>query len=217
MIALFESVTPKEIYLSDFEEFVRDSQLEDTFEEDQATIFVSTIHKAKGHEFDTVYLYLDNVEDKTDEEKRRLFVGMTRAKNSLRIHYSGSLFDEINDKSIIRVDDVKTYDQPNEIVLSLTLADVYLDFVAGKKSILCQFRSGQRLTFKDKTFYGQLNGKDYPCAYLSKACQLKIQKQRDLGYIPVRAEINFIVAWVNQTKDETEAVVLPNLYFVRLY
>ena len=213
LIALFESVTPKEIYLSDFEEFVRDSQLEDTFEEDQATIFVSTIHKAKGHEFDTVYLYLDNVEDKTNEEKRRLFVGMTRAKNSLRIHYSGALFNEINAERFTKVDDIKSYDQPNEIVLSLTLADVYLDFVVGKKSILCQFRSGQRLTFKDKTFYGQLNGKDYPCAYLSKACQLKIQKQRDLGYVPVRAEINFIVAWVNQTKEETEAVVLPNLYF----
>lgn len=218
LIALFESVTPKEeeFYLSDFEEFVRDSQLEDTFEKDQATIFVSTIHKAKGHEFDTVYLYLDNVEDTTDEEKRRLFVGMTRAKNSLRIHYSGSLFNEIKDKELVRIEDGRRYEQPNEIALSLTLSDVYLDFVSGKKSVLCQFRAGQSLTFRNNTFYRKFNGKDYPCAYLSKACQLKLQKYQELGYAPVRAEINFIVAWLNQTKEETEAVVLPNLYFEKL-
>ena len=137
---------------------------------------------------------------------------MTRAKNSLRIHYSGSLFNEIKDKELVRIEDGRRYEQPNEIVLSLTLSDVYLDFVSGKKSILCQFRAGQSLTFKNNTFYGKFNGKDYPCAYLSKACQLKLQKYQELGYTPVRAEINFIVAWLNQTKEETEAVMLPDLY-----
>ena len=138
---------------------------------------------------------------------------MTRTKNSLQIHYSGSLFKGIEEERLVKLENARRYEQPNEIVLSLTLSDVYLDFVSGKKKILCQFRAGQSLTFKNNTFYGKLNGKDYPCAYLSKACQLKLQKYQELGYAPVKAEINFIVAWVNQTKQETEAVVLPNLYF----
>lgn len=125
LIQLFESVTPREIYFSDFEEFVRESQLEDTFD-DQGKIFVSTIHKAKGHEFSTVHMFLDNVTEDTDEERRKLYIGMTRAKNSLYIHYSGTLFSSIKTESLNRIEDRKRYDRPSEIVLNLTLSDVNL-------------------------------------------------------------------------------------------
>ena len=53
--------------------------------ESKALLTVSTIHKAKGREFDTVYI-LDsgfNTDDNITEEARVWYVGCTRAKNEL--------------------------------------------------------------------------------------------------------------------------------------
>lgn len=212
LISLFESVTAKEIYFSDFEEFVKESQLEDTFENDNKAIFVSTVHKAKGREFDTVYLLLDNVRENTDEEKRRIFVGMTRAKTSLYVHYFGNLFADLHTQGISRLEDKWAASPLSEIAMSLNLSDVYLDFVSGKKDQLCQLRCGQPLRFQNSTFYAKLGDKWIDCAYLSQACKTKLAKYLQAGYMPSAAEIGFIVAWTNQEQTQTVAVVLPNLY-----
>ena len=69
-------------------------------------VTLATFHGAKGLEFDNVYLidanegiipYKKAVLDKDIEEERRLFyVGMTRAKNALRVCYASAL----NDKTV---------------------------------------------------------------------------------------------------------------------
>ena len=118
----------------------------------------------------------------------------------------------IKTESLNRIEDRKHYDKPSEIVLNLTLADVNLGFVSGKKEELCQLRSGQILFLKNKLFTTKLNGQICACAFLSKAFQEKLLRYRQMGYFPNRAEINFIVAWNNKETGETEAVVLPNLY-----
>ena len=73
-------------------EFLFESKLEDFCGEGDATIFVSTIHKAKGREFDTVYMLLDNQEANKEEDVRKLYVGLTRAKQDLYIHCNTPLF-----------------------------------------------------------------------------------------------------------------------------
>src|SRR5690606_33084523 len=75
----FESTNPRRKYLSDFEAFVRESKLEDFYGENGETILVSTIHKAKGKEFDNVFLLLEGVKHEKVEVKRQLYVAMTRA------------------------------------------------------------------------------------------------------------------------------------------
>lgn len=50
----------------------------------ESNLVVSTIHKAKGQEFDTVYLLDDNI-SKNSEELRVKYVSLTRAKNDLKI------------------------------------------------------------------------------------------------------------------------------------
>jgi ATP-dependent DNA helicase RecQ len=47
----FETTNSKTKYKSDLEKFVRESKLEDFFNEYGETVFVSTIYKAKGKEF----------------------------------------------------------------------------------------------------------------------------------------------------------------------
>jgi ATP-dependent DNA helicase RecQ len=60
LIRDFEDCNPKKKYKSDFETFVRESKLEDFYNENGETVFVSTIHKAKGKEFDNIFIMLDN-------------------------------------------------------------------------------------------------------------------------------------------------------------
>ena len=90
-------------------EFFSESKFEDFYEENDDCITVSTIHKAKGREFDNVYLLLSDAYPINDEEKRKIYVGLTRAKNQLHIHCNFSLFD-INhqNRDIRRVDATDT-------------------------------------------------------------------------------------------------------------
>ncbi len=55
LIKDFELSNPKKKYQSDFEVFVKESNFEDFVNTNGETIFVSTIHKAKGKEFDNVF------------------------------------------------------------------------------------------------------------------------------------------------------------------
>ena len=61
----------------------------------KSDIVVSTIHKAKGHEFDHVLMLITHPEHPTDDILRRYYVGMTRAKRTLTIHTNGNLFDSL--------------------------------------------------------------------------------------------------------------------------
>ena len=57
MIAEFESVNSIK-FRTDLEEFIKESNYDDFYSEDYEAVYVSTIHKAKGREFDTVFLLI---------------------------------------------------------------------------------------------------------------------------------------------------------------
>lgn len=50
----FEAINPTK-YRTDLEEFIKESNYEDFYDDEREVIYVSTIHKAKGREFDAVY------------------------------------------------------------------------------------------------------------------------------------------------------------------
>lgn len=52
--------TNKTKYFSDFKEFVFESSVEDFCDVSGADVVVSTIHKAKGREFDDVYMLISD-------------------------------------------------------------------------------------------------------------------------------------------------------------
>src|SRR5690606_15361540 len=105
----FEATNPKKKYISDLEVFIRESKLEDFFNENGETIFVSTIHKAKGKEFDNVFLLLENFHATTDEETRLLYVAMTRAKTNLTIHLNTDILDHITTSHLERIENTTSY------------------------------------------------------------------------------------------------------------
>ena len=79
MISEFEKVNTYSKYRTDLEEFIKESQFEDFYTDDRETIFVPTIHKSKGREFNSVWLLLNHTVLRDDSERRKLYVGMTRA------------------------------------------------------------------------------------------------------------------------------------------
>src|SRR5690606_31682611 len=96
----FEATNTKKKYISDLEGFIRESKLEDFFHGQGETILVSTIHKAKGKEFDNVFLMLENFFPNTDEAKRLLYVAMTRAKQCLAIHLNRTYLDNFSAENL---------------------------------------------------------------------------------------------------------------------
>ena len=204
-IELFEQIN-KVKYYSDFREFIYESSVEDFCDISDADVVVSTIHKAKGREFDDVYMLLSDYYSKDDNLIRRFYVGMTRAKNRLFIHTNGKLFNNTNiDKFTI---DSNTYSMPEEVVLQLSHKDVYLDFFKERKKEILSLRSGDPLNYKDTIFYNTTT--NTPIAKLSKNMQVVIEDWHNKGYNIKSASVRFVVAWKpkDAPKEETETAVV---------
>lgn len=208
-LQVFEQ-TNRAKYYSDLREFVFESSVEDFCDISKSDIVVSTIHKAKGHEFDHVLMLITHPEHPTDDILRRYYVGMTRAKRTLAIHTNGNLFDSL--KSAQHLYDAQAYDEPNEIVLQLSHKDVNLGFSKPHKDAILCLRSGMPLTYHDHCLCLPSTGRDI--AQLSIKMKEKLGKWEMKGYKVTAARIRFIVAWKSKDapRDEKEsAIVLADL------
>ena len=58
-------------------------------------MLVFIIHKAECRGFDSVYMMLDKV-SVNDESRRKIYVGLTRAKNELYVNYNNEIFDRFD-------------------------------------------------------------------------------------------------------------------------
>ena len=208
-LQIFEQ-TNRAKYYSDLKEFVFESSVEDFCDITESDIVVSTIHKAKGHEFDHVLMLITHPEHPTDEILRRYYVGMTRAKQTLTIHTNGNLFDTLHTAQHLY--DAQAYEEPNEIVLQLSHKDVNLGFSKPYKDTILSLRSGMPLTYHDHCLCLPSTSRDI--AQLSIKMNEKIGKWELKGYKVTAAKIRFIVAWKSKDapKDEKEsAIVLADL------
>ena len=199
-------------YRSDLADFVLESNLEDFCGEGKQTVFVSTIHKAKGREFDTVYMMLDNEHADTDERTRKLYVGMTRAKQNLYIHCNTNIFDA-SCRGVKYVADVKKYPLPEEITLQLTFHDVYLNFFKDKKEKILRMCSGAPLSYNEGYLCNRSGEK---VVFLSKQAFGTLKEWENKGYAVQSAKVIYIVAWKGKGKENETAVLLPELVLAKL-
>ena len=217
ILKTFEETNEKK-YRTDLEMFLHESKIEDFYTNDKGVITISTMHKSKGREFDNVYMLLSNVSMDTDEEKRKLYVAMTRAKELLHIHYFGDAFDRFAEYATTDEVDLHTYPKPSELILQLSHRDVYLGFFKDKKGTIIRLKSGMHLTVKGCRLYIKADNKLQPVLQFSKTCNEDIKKLIESGYQPYDAVIRFICAW--KDKEDTEeieetAIILADVYFRR--
>lgn len=207
MLSQFEAVSGEKLYRSDFEMFIFESVYDSFTSNEKNVVTISTIHKSKGREFDNVYIMLNQTDDKTDEEKRKIYVGITRAKNELYIHYNNAIFDEIEADGVEHETDTQDYPEPEELAMQLGIKDVYLDFFIGKKADVFKLKSGDELEIQRDFLYA--NGKKLVIP--SKVVREKLAALRKKGYKLYKSQVGFIVEWVKKETGESAAVILPEI------
>ena len=208
----FESTNPGKYY-SDFKSFIDESKYEDFYAYEKETVFVSTIHKAKGREFETVYLLLENCRAGNDEEKRLIYVGLTRAINSLYVHCNTAVLDNCEADGVEEVSDDTPYDEPKELILQTTHSNVVLDYFKYHKNDILPLQSGDSLLLDPPYLSGKGNGKTVKIAKFSKSYAEKLNDLQTKGYHPVSATVRFIVWWKDKKDEEETPVILADLKF----
>ena len=186
--------THKTFYRSDLDEFIFESSIEDFISSDNKSVFISTIHKAKGREFDNVYLISSVPEEKYVDEMRAYYVGLTRAKRNLYLVTNPS-------------------SEYSSISIALNMHDVYLDYFKTRKDIVLRLRSGDVLQYKDGFL---LNNQGVNVAALSASGKEKIKAWTDKGYEVSGAKVSYTIAWKPQDSNMEHAVCLANIALSKL-
>ena len=213
MVDTFSSVN-KTKYRTDLLEFVHESKPEDFIESGESSVLVSTIHKAKGRQFDSVFMLLNGYDFSSDEKKRVVYVGMTRAKSRLHIHTNTSFFDQFDLPFLQRKADDTQYPEPTEITLELGHKDVVLDFFKWKTKVIPRLRSGDPLTL-DGEYLMTCEPRPVNAAKLSNACRAKLTELSEKGYAVQRAEVRFVVWWKGKEDENETLIVLPSVFLRR--
>lgn len=210
IIKEFEVSNPKRKYKSDLEVFIRESKLEDFYSENGETIFVSTIHKAKGKEFDNVFLMLENFNSATDEAKRLLYVAMTRAKTNLTIHLNTNFLDNLTADNLERIENREKHLQPNELAMHLSFKDVWLDYFLNKQHLVSKLTSGDTLTLNGDEC---LNSKGQSVLKFSQHFVRQVESMKVKKYELKSVKVNFIIYWLKEGAEQEVKIILPELYF----
>ena len=213
MLESFEEVNRK-MYRTDLEEFIFESRFEDFYPDDKETVCVSTIHKAKGREFASVYMLLKNYSIADDEHKRVLYVGMSRAMDHLYIHTNTDIFERYAGLDTRLLTDRFDYPEPEELILELSFKDVYLDYFKSRRDQILRLRSGMPLYYSDRYLSCFIGGKKVNIAKLSEAKALEIEKYARLGYFVKSAKVGYVVMWKGDNEEETP-VVFPEMRLVK--
>lgn len=212
LIKDFEATNPKQKYKSDLEVFIKESKLEDFMGVNGAIINVSTIHKAKGKEFDHVFLLLDNFNPTCEEAKRQLYVAMTRAKQNLILHLNGDYLNGIDTRNMERIEDWKSYSPPSQFAMHLTHKDVNLGYFEYVQKRIKSIQSGDILTC---TSEGCTNSNGDLVLKFSGKFAETIKTHESNGYKLNKAKANFVLFWKKQDEEQEFQIILPEVIFER--
>lgn len=213
LISDFEAANPKRKYKSDLEMFICESKVEDFFRENGETIYVSTIHKAKGREFDNVFLLLEDFHPLTDSDKRRLYVAVTRAKNNLSIHLNSNFLDLISADHLTYVEDREIYLAPKEQIIQLHHQHVNLGYFEFVQPQIENLMSGDSLVIREEGF---ANSNHELILKFSRKFLDILLAEKNKGYVLKKAKVNYIVYWLKEATGQELKIVLPELYLKKM-
>ncbi len=207
------------LYRNDFELFLMESKISDFEKGSNNEVVVSTIHKAKGREFDRVYVMVNGLRINSEEERRVLYVAFTRAKNQLFVFHCGSFLEKYAPEKIV---DNTMYPEPAEIICQLGHKDLWLDYFYGevsgegpelKKRIL-SLCAGMPLQFGNGFLYTSSTSEN-AVAKLSKNAIARIKHLEEFGYVVKNAKVRYIVAWKNKDREDECRIILPEIELER--
>lgn len=191
-----EIYTPSlwKIYLEE----ISSEQLINTFNK----VLVSTIHKSKGKEFNTVVLVAHKrIFD--DNSIRLFYVAMTRAKKRLIIVTDNKLFDKYSTSSVQNKYNSKIYTKPNRKTLVMGLKDLYISFYNDQDKQKVDLITGSQAFVKEltqgKAYYITQN--NLSIAQFSKKMQSTIREHETKGYKIVDVTIENVVESLDENSN----------------
>lgn len=213
LLDTFEENNSGTKYKSDFHVFLRESELADFYNHRKGTVTVSTIHKAKGREFSTVYLMLKNGVPVSDEGRRKVYVALTRAKDNLIIHCNGRFFERLPGPGVEIVHIDRVYPAPHVHMMQLSFKDIYLDQAFTCQDSIEKLVSGMKLQVDGRGCY------DMEGDMVLRFSKQFINEMRRLelkGYRLASALIRYIAYWKKDEIDREIKIILPDVYFERV-
>lgn len=209
VIRTFEEVNTAKKYKSDWKTFLSESTIQDFLRIDTEVVYASTMHKAKGKEFDNVFLVLRNdFRPVNDESKRLFYVAITRAKTRLSVHYHGNYLKPFSAEGLIYKEDRSAYPEPQQIAIYLTHKDVQLGYFEFVQHRIKQLVSGSSLQILEDGLGNSLG--ELVCKY-SQGFRDVLKTRMDKGFRIAGAEVNFVVYWKDEKKEKESRIILPQL------
>lgn len=206
------------LYRNDLKLFLMESRVSDFERGEKNEVVVSTIHKAKGREFDRVYMLIKDQRADSDQGRRVLYVGFTRAKKQLYVFHCCPFLDKY---APVIVEHAK-YSEPAEIICQFGHKDMWLDYSYGEttnegdalKKRIFKLHSGDTLRYSQGGLYDSSDSKN-PVAVLSKKAREKISHLKDMGYSVKNVRIRYVVAWHNKEREDLCPIILPEIELVK--
>lgn len=206
----FEDTNTKKKYKSDLEIFIRESKIEDFIGNNTEVVLVSTIHKAKGKEFDNVFLLHENFNSSSDDAKRQLYVAITRAKQNLTIHTNNNCFENIASSNLFFQKSTQEFSSPSILIKQLTHRDVYLNYFELIQNKVSLLRCGENLSVNAESC---LNAKGEIVVKFSRYFMEFIVSHQQMGYKIKEAKVNFMVWWKKPDEEKELLIILPEIHF----
>lgn len=206
IINAFEKSNPGTMYKSDWDTLLAESDMDDFTSIGNELVYLSTIHKAKGREFDNVYLALNGLDPRAEDTKRLIYVALTRAKRRLFIHYNGTYFENIKVSGQINKYDTTPFELPAQIKLLLTHRDVQLGYFEYVQKRLNALQSGDELSILNEA---ELGYNENRIVKYSGTFKDKLDRLHQKGYRPTSARVNYVVYWKNPANGTVSRIILP--------
>ncbi len=202
------------LYRNDLKLFLMESQISDFECGEKNEVVVSTIHKAKGREFDRVYMMIKDQRASSEQGRRVLYVGFTRAKKQLYVFHCCPFLDKYAPVIVEKTE----CSEPTEIICQFGHSDMWLDYSYGEttdegkslKKRIFKLRSGDVLKYSRGGLFDSSGSKN-PVAVLSKKAKAKISHLKDLGYFVKSVRIRYVIAWSNKEREDLCPVILPEM------
>jgi ATP-dependent DNA helicase RecQ len=200
-------------FWSDWLAYLREIRIEDFVSPEKERVLVSTMHKAKGKEFDHVFLLLDNYKLQDEASKRVIYVAITRARHSLSIHANRDIFSgiEVDDMEKQRVNEI--YPQPTDLQIETGMKDIWLGFFKNDyaaRRLKC-LQAGDRLNFSQDPLTGLNNEAGKTVVKFSTSFKERLSNLINKGFKLTQAEVAHVVVWFSDEDGRDYRVVLPKI------
>lgn len=198
--------------------FLRELRQEDFFFPEKDPIVVSTMHKSKGKEFDLVFLYLKDYKMTLEEEKRPVYVAITRAKRRLEIHTNAGIFDHFKAENLRHQNWSGAKEDLKEITIPCSLRDVNLGDFKHERTYhrLSKMRIGTELDWQyDREGRLYIKSENGAVGRFSRKFLKTIREMRSRGYELVHLIAQYHVWWWCEEDEAEYLVLVPHATFQR--